>query len=337
MDSKRSLVLLLATLLLVTACGDSAEPESLAEAAPGSLEIEVTKDLVFHQGDERFRDAQGLVDVVAPSTGGPWPVVVAFYGGLFEDMRYWMMPMVNDIAGRGRVVFLPAWGLTSPLMFDEISLTDQFGIFDREIACAVAFAEANAPDHITLFGYSGGANAALMAGLSHVKPLETCVPTGPRVVPNAVVSVEGDAWLGTPIWDERLLVDPEGFYGFTPWRLLDGSTDFPIHILAADTVSGEYVRTVGADPYDSYLADRHPDGDIVADLTEMGLLDDGSASSLEGLQWAHKTLVDAGYDARWLLLPDSQHGTGGSGVVDWGLSDAAWALVVDTVVHAESG
>jgi predicted esterase len=293
--------------------------------------VEVTSDLVYHQGDDRFNNAEGLVDVVAPTTRGPWPVVVAVH--IHNMGRLSMLPMARDIADRGRVVFVPGWGLPDPRWLEENSLEAEFDLWVREVGCAVVFAKSHAaeyggdPDHITLFGHFAGANAALMAGLAEPEPLEACVETGPSVVPQAVVSWDGPLLAMPPGDDGQLAEEPEAFYAITPWRHLDGSHDFPVYIATAENSERQYERrSFGSDPAASFIADRHTDIDLVAELDEMGLLDDGRLSLRDSNEWAYQTFLDAGYDTELVLLPDSTPGS---------VSAEGRGLVIDTVVHAE--
>ncbi|MDJ0662977.1 MAG: carboxylesterase family protein [Acidimicrobiia bacterium] len=318
--------------------GEAAEgDEPTNEGMSGSTGLEVVTDLVFRHADDWFPRV-GEMDVIAPSSGGPWPVVVAFYGGLRTDFRFWMRPMAEAIASRDRVVFVPGFGVTSRIASSDSPLLEQFEVLRDEVACALVVAKANAesfggdPENITVFGYSGGGNTAIMSALAPSTVPANCSETGPVVIPDAVVSVEADLLLGDATWDQFLEEDPEAFYSATPWRYADGSAEFPIHIMGVDNPQG-YDRSVGDDPLASFVADRHVDIDLVAELTEMGLLDDGGFSIRDGLEWSYKALSEAGYEATWTLLPDSRHAT----LMDsqWALSDESWELVVETVLNAD--
>ncbi len=357
-NTKLALTILCASVLAVAGCaadsgrGDATESAAIASvrettttavlstttqptgtSGEASL-VEVTKGLVYHEGDNRFENAEALIDVVAPTTGGLWPVVVAFHGDPRFVGRSWMLPMATDIAGHGRVVFVPDWGHTAAEWRSENSLEADFDLQVREVRCAVAFARSRAddyggdPDHITLYGYSAGGNAALMAGLSDAKPLEACAETGPGVVPQAIVSGDGDVLFGGPSWDTGFAEEPETFYAFTPWRHLDAPGAFPIYLASAENSVGPYDRTFGSDPYASFLADRHIDVDLIGELDAMGLLADGGFSLRDSNEWAYQAFLDAGHDAEWVLLLDSTHES---------LSSEGRTLLIDTVVNAERG
>lgn len=308
----------------------TALPDSTSSSV--SALVEVTSNLVYHLDDDRFDNAKGLVDVVAPTTDGPWSVVVAFHGDPRFANKSWMLPMATDIAVHGRVVFVPDWGHTAAGWRSENSLEAEFNLMVREVRCAVVFARSRAhdyggdPNRITVYGFSAGANAALMAGLSDTEPLEACAETGPGVVPQAVVSGDGDVLLGAGGWDAHFAEEPEAFYAFTPWRYLDASDAFPIYIAATENSFGPYDRSIGSDPSTSFLVDRHIDVDLVGELDAMGLLEDGGFSLRDSNEWAYKALLDTGYDAEWVLLPDSTHES---------FSSEGRALLIDTVVNAE--
>lgn len=246
------------------------------------------------------------------------------------------MPMATELAGLGRVVFVPDWGHTTAQWQSEGTLREQFDSLVAELRCAVAAARATAsdyggdPDHLTVMGYSAGANAALMAAMSDIEPSEFCVVSGPGVSPQAVVAIEGDLLIGAPQWDQELADDPDSFYSFSPWRWLNTNDEFPVHILA---VTNALSRTTGSDPQGSFLATRHTDIDLIAELEGMGILDDGSLSSTEANQWAYQTLLDAGYTTTFALLSDSRHAMAGDR--NWAMSDQAWQLAIDTVLNAE--
>ncbi len=303
----------------------------VGNAAAGTLDVELITDLAYHQGDERFRASSGLIDVVAPTTGGPWPVVVVFHGNPSAVSKEYHRGQAHLLAKRGRVVFLPAWGHTDSVWESEAGLRAMLDLHVREVTCAVVFTRARAaefggdPDHIILHGLSAGGNAVLTAGLARAEPLDACVEAGPAVVPQALVPVDADVMLGGG-FDQQLSEDPEAFYSATPWRYLDGSHDFPIHVTVTAEPGAPYVRSVGSDPATSWLSYRHVDIDLVAELTELGFLDDGGFGLRESDEYLHQVLLDAGYDARLVILPGASHERYG---------DEGWAVLLDTILEAE--
>ncbi len=342
-------------IALLTACGGEADspvaiaaaespattaPESPATTAPeipttvatttsAAPTTTMTENLVYHPGGEPFATKSGKVDVIAPTQEGSWPTVVVFHGDPRAASKTWHRSDARQVAEQGRVVFLPAWG-----HFDRGSSTDMDarGAWDlnaREVKCAVAFAKEHTaafggdPDHITVYGLSAGGNAVLMAGLSDAEPLESCAAEGPSVDVQALVPIDADWTMGGG-WDFDLSEDPEAFYSVTPWRWLDGSHDIPIHVMVTEIV-GPYTRTVGPEPAQSWLSYRHPDIDLVADLTERGFLNDGEFSLRESGEYAHQVLTEAGYDSSLTVMPGAKHES-------WG--EEGTAVVVETVLNA---
>jgi hypothetical protein len=295
----------------------------------GSLETSLVTDVVYHVADERFSADSGLTDVIAPTEGGPWPTVVVFHGDPRSASKLWHRPDATEIAGQGRVVFLPAWGHTT-LANDPASLADTWEVLVREVSCAVAFAAANTeeyggdPDHITLYGLSAGGNAVLMAGLAGAEPLDTCNTPGPPVIPEALLPIDADWVLGGG-WDSQLSENPEAFYSFTPWRYLDGSQKLRIYVMVTEDQS--LVRSVAPDPSTSWLSYRHSDIDLPAELGAMGFLDDGGFGLVESGEYAYEVLIDAGYDATLVSMPGARHAA-------WG--EEGLRVVVEAVLEASS-
>jgi hypothetical protein len=302
----------------------------LSAATPGALETELTTDLRYHPGVEPFQSSSGVIDVIAPTSEGPWPTVVVFHGDPRTAGKNWHRPDAQLIAEQGRVVFLPAWGHGNSAAIAELGTRAWWDLLSAELTCAVAFARSNAEqfggdsDHITLYGLSAGGNAVLMAGLSGVDPLDNCTADGPAVVPRALVPIDADWVLGGG-WDTAISEDPETFYALTPWRFLDGSQDVLIHVAATENTGPEFVRSVQPDPATSWLSYRHADIDLVADLEERGFLADGDFGLKESSEYAYQVVVEAGYDASFVLLPGASH-------TNWGTEGTA--VVVDTVLNA---
>lgn len=351
----RKLLMLVVVSLAVGACGGDASSRDETEAVdtaghPTTTTSEVTTtasggmgtteqadlldtrlvtDLVYHESDDRFSAASGLTDVIAPTEGGPWPTVVVFHGDPRSASKTWHRSDATEIAGHGRVVFLPAWGHTR-LSNDAASLDSHWDVIVPEVSCAVAFAAAHTeeyggdPDHITLYGLSAGGNAALMAGLAEAEPLETCLAPGPPVTPEALVPIDADWVLGGD-WDSQLSANPEAFYSLTPWRYLDGSQD--LHIYVMSTEDQTLVRSVDPDPATSWLSYRHSDIDLAAELEAMGFLDDGTFGLVESADYAYQKLIDAGYHATRVVMPGARHES-------WG--EEGFRVVVETVLRASA-
>jgi acetyl esterase/lipase len=321
-----------------TATTEAPTTAATSVAVEPVVEVEVVPGVVYHSGDERFQNAEQEMDVVAPTSGGPWPVVVAFHGGGVS--KEWSMPMSTAIAEQGRVVFVPNHAHTSVEWRSDATLRQERELVVAEVRCAVAFAKATAadyggdPDHVTVMGYSFGGNSALMAAMSDADPLEACVVSGPGVEPQAVVNIDGDVLHGPPFYDAAFADDPDAFYAFTPWRDLDPDDPFPVHVISVDTRTSSEERSVEDDR--SWVDLRHVDIDLDAELDAMGVFDDGVVTNREANEWAYETLVAAGYDTTWLLLPDSHHAKGYESD-DWGMSPQGWQLAIDTVLNAENG
>ena len=336
----REVAIALAMFALLAACGDDATPTTTlaaAAAAPEAVETpadtdlptRMIEDLVYHPGGEPFESRSGAIDVIAPIDAGAWPTVVVFHGDPRYATKDWHRPDAQLIAERGRVVFLPAWGQTDAGATEEMGVRAAWDLMVSELKCAVLFAHQHSQDHggdasnITLYGLSAGGNAVLMAGLADAEPLETCAASGPAVAVQALVPIDADWTLGGG-WDSELTADPEAFYSITPWRYLDGSQNLSIDVLVTEIV-GSYTRTVGSDPTTSWLSYRHPDIDLVADLTARGFLDDGEFSLKETGEHGFQVLAEAGYDATFTVMPGASH-------ANWG--EEGTAVVVATVVAA---
>lgn len=333
----RSAMALVMASALVVSVGCNEEPTSTVASTTtsvhttertGTLETRLVTDLAYIASDDRFSADSGLIDVIAPTEGGPWPTVVVFHGAPIPT-KTWHRSDATEIAGHGRVVFLPNWSHTT-LSDDAASLDSTWDVVVRQATCAVAFAAARTeeyggdPDHITLYGLSWGGNAVLMAGLAGAEPLETCVAPGPAVNPQALVPIDADWVLGGG-WDSQISENPEAFYSITPWRYLDGSQDLSIHVMI--TEDQRRVRSVDPDPATSWLSYRHPDIDLPAELEAMGFLDDGKFANVESSEYAYEVLIEAGYDATLVVMP-------GAGHEDWG--EQGRQVVVETVLQASA-
>jgi hypothetical protein len=307
---------LLIVWLLVGACDAGS---TLPEVVDGSAEIEgVTMPYLLD--DDRFLGGSVSVEIVAPISGGPWPVVVMFHGngGNPDDLR----AEARRIASRGRVVFNTAWQRVVPTD-DTAEMAD---LLARQAACAVAFARVAAPDlggdpeHLTLFGFSAGGNIASVVAFGDPEPLATCADTSGGPV-SAVVMLDPALLLVDEYWDGPLAEDPDVFYALTPWRDLDGTPDIPVYLLATD--SSGLGRSLD-DP--SWVAMRHPDIDLLGSLGDA--VADGYLSLPEVEAWAGDQFDAAGYTTSVVTLPDSTH-------IGW--SAEAREIIWDTVVAAEEG
>ena len=298
-----------------------------AKTAEG-LATELTEGLRYHLGGEEFKAKSGEIDVISPVSGDSYPTVVVLHGNPLSASKEWHRLDAQLIAERGRVVFLANWGKYVTAAVQDMGTEASWGIGVREAECAIAFARSRTaefggdPDHITVYGFSAGAQPALMAGLSEVDPLDACMAPGPAGAVQALVSVDADWLMGGGSWDFPLQANPEAFYSITPWRLLDGSQDIPIHVMVAE-ITGSYTRSVEPDPATSWLAQRHIDVDVVADLDDRGYLADGELSLKESSEYAVEILREAGYDAILVVMPGASHDS-------WGVDGRA--AVVETVV-----
>lgn len=345
---RRSLILLAAVLALLAACGSDSEPagDQTETTAPpttatptvqtdvstttGAMPTEMTENLIYHPGGEPFVAESGAVDVIAPIGGGPWPTVVAFHGDPLVVSKAWHRLDAQLIAEQGRVVFLPAWGHFDPVAIEDMGVEGSWDLTVREVKCAVAFAHSHTeefggdPGHITLYGLSAGGNAVLMAGFANEEPLDTCSTPGLAPAVQALVPIDVD-WVMGGSWDTELIANPEAFYSFTPWRLLDGSQDLSIVVTVAENIES-YTRSVEPDPAVSWLSYRHLEIDLVADLDARGFLADGKFSLRESNEYAVEVLSDSGYDVTLVVLLGASH-------TYWG--GEGRKVLAETVLNAE--
>jgi acetyl esterase/lipase len=138
-----------------------------------------------------------MMDITAPTSGGPWPLIVFVPGGPSPpDERYSgdLDPFVKALAGQGAVIMVagwregPDWGGGYPTSF-------------QDVACAIGVARkvgpaygAN-PDRVTLEGHSTGGWPAAVVGLTPApftpKP-GSCDPTAGSLRPDSVVVGDGE-------------------------------------------------------------------------------------------------------------------------------------------------
>jgi acetyl esterase/lipase len=137
------------------------------------------------------------MDITAPTSGGPWPLVVVLPGGpSAPDERYRgvLDTFATVTAGQGAVVMVagwregPEWGGGYPTSF-------------QDVACAIGVARNIGPGYradpgrVTLLGHSTGGWPAAVIGLTpapFTPASGTCGPTTGSLRPDAVVIEDGE-------------------------------------------------------------------------------------------------------------------------------------------------
>lgn len=306
-----------ALAVLLVACGDDGggdaegttstrPPPTTAPVSttslPTPLDLEVTENVRYHDDIEGYREP--LLDVYAPTVGGPWPVVVMWHpgGGIFEDKDFWGL-VAPQVAEQGAVVIAPTYGVNAPE--DPFNVDDPdpdyFDVVAAERACVLAVVADRAEDYggdptdLVAVGSSAGASVAGETVWDDNDLDEGCVADGPPAVPRAVAPFEGD-WLLAPVWDPVLASGELDYDESTVWDDLDRSAETDVHLLVGSEVSVNHRIPVG-DPFDDEFCGRDiepgtgvvqprgawcrwwelrdPDGEFRRDARRLGLFDDG--------------------------------------------------------------
>lgn len=232
---------------------------------------------------------QLAMDITAPTSGGPWPLMVFLPGGPSPpDERYSIIldPFAEALAGQGAVVMVagwregPQWGGGYPTSF-------------ADVACAIGVARKIGPeygadsDRVTLVGHSTGGWPVAVVGLtpSPFTPAPgTCDPTAGSLSPDQVVSMDGVI---------NQVSEPESGDGVAyVYQFLGGAPEEHPDAWAA------------ADPF--ALAKRYPAGaNAIPFLLIHGLLD--TTVFPEVSQSFQAALEAAGYQSQLVEIPEAGH------------------------------
>jgi hypothetical protein len=268
---------------------------------PTPLDVEVTTDVRYHGDIEGYREP--LLDVYAPTEGGPWPVVVMWHegGGLFEDKDQWGL-LAPLVAEQGAVVISPTYGITQPADILNLDIDPRYyDITATERACVLAFVTERAesyggdPADLIAFGGSGGATVAARTVWDENEVDEGCVTQAEAAVPRTLALDEPDL-LMTPAFDPVLASGALDFAEATVWDDLARSAETDVQLILGSDISVNHRIPVG-DPFDGencardiepgtglilpegawcqWWELRDPDGAFREDAERLGLFDDG--------------------------------------------------------------
>jgi acetyl esterase/lipase len=136
------------------------------------------------------------MDIAAPTSGGPWPLIVFLVGGASHpDERYPEIydPLAEALAGQGAVVMVTGWRV-------GVEWGGGYPTSFEDVACAIGVARrigpayGASPDRVTLVGSSNGGWPAGVVGLtpSPFTPAPgSCDPTAGSLRPEQVVIMAG--------------------------------------------------------------------------------------------------------------------------------------------------
>jgi acetyl esterase/lipase len=136
------------------------------------------------------------MDVYAPLSGGPWPLVVALPGGPADPAAFgYLGELAIPLAARGAVVITAGWQMRSQ---DGAGYPQSF----EDVACAIGVARGLAaefgasPERVTLVGHSLGAWAAEVVALGPPMSLDSldCPGAQGSLRPDALVAIDGAPW-----------------------------------------------------------------------------------------------------------------------------------------------
>ncbi len=226
-----------------------------------------------------------LMDIYAPTSGGPWPLIVVLPGGPQAPAS---MDHLSDLslglAAQGAVVMVSSWRQAD-------WFAGGYPTSFQDIACAIGVARrigpayGARPERVTLVGHSLGGWAAPIIGLTpkpFVPTPGSCNPTAGSLRPEAVVSIDGALDELTTMQDGNDYV--QGFVG-------------------GDQVA-QPKAWAASDPF--VLARRYP---AAADAIPF-LLIHGGADTLvlpEVSRAFQDALVAAGYGSRLVEVPSANH------------------------------
>jgi acetyl esterase/lipase len=300
-----------------------AAPTATPEASPSPAVAE-TSDATY--GATGALTEPELLDVYAPTTPGPWPVVVMFHGDPGGVSKGSYAAQARHVAQQGFVVFVPDWGALVGGSSVSVPTPAQFQAYSLEGACAVAFARKHATDYggdpnsLILFGHSAGANLAGSIAFTRPTPTTGC-PAGASLGPiHALVTWDGDWTLTDPSWDAPLAADPSSWETTTPITHITSDKTLKVVVLMSDVV-GPYRRDL-SDPttLDGFFDVRDPSGTFRRQLQANGMLNDKSYDIKEIQQLFYSLLKTQGNPVTLTALPGASHGSFGAAMGDKAMS-----------------
>jgi hypothetical protein len=236
-----------------------------------------------------YRDAPALAadgvtaTVVAPTTPGPWPVVVLTSGHPGEAFE----PMARSLAERGAVVYLARTHVIAHMI-------SRPGIEDGEAATAcllryvteTASRYGGSADRLVAVGYGVDAWTGLLAALRGEVDAAPCAVSGPSPSPIAFVALDGGspcAGLGCPFLPiPGTELDPFEHVGERPEVAVHvilpshgpsfGDEDAYRPLVAALRAAGHEATATtlaGASPGDLYLPGREASREVVARIVAL--------------------------------------------------------------------
>ncbi len=276
---------LVATLLLaLTACGGGSDSSGTAGAASGA-ESEESAPTSFALAPKSpttiqpaFTKTTGiefapphLLDIYQPLESGSWPVVVVVHG--LGQAREQFAPLAEAIAAEGAVVF----NISVTFSVPPLSAIE-------DIACAVRFARATAPEYggdptsISLVGNSSGAAKGSIVAMDGDAYNGDCVVSEGSALPDVLVGYEGPYDYATHLYGGFAVPalqeeDPETWAAVNPYSHIGGNSDLVVRLI-------------------------HGRDD---DLHWYDVLPDVSAEF-------HQALAEAGYDVELTYVDGASHG-----------------------------
>jgi hypothetical protein len=191
--------------------------------APTPLPLATSADLDYRGDPELFGAGVG-VTVVAPTTPGPWPIVVLTAG----ERRDALEPMARELASQGAVIYL------AKTRIDETQVSEPRAVEGMaSTTCLLGFVDETAEryggrgDQVVVVGVGYDAWTSLVAVLrgDDVEPTP-CVAAAPVATPTAFVGLGG----GLPCDDIGCPFQPVPGHELDPFSLLDRRREVAVHL-----------------------------------------------------------------------------------------------------------
>ena len=259
----------------------------------------------------RYLTVDGLemdIDAFIPDVAGPWPVVVAFHGrsSEFKDAAS-NTEIARAAADAGTLVFTPTWIAGDPFPLDTGDIVD----LRQAASCAVAFSQQWAadlggdPTNTVVYGFSAGAAPALAATVAPIAAVPECeTETAPQPVVGAVLG-DGEYFYQSAAFDtafdDDLLAMQTEVALLTDRSRWPADLDADIYIWAAEP--GTAPRPIDDADTTNWLADRDPDQSILADLVQLGRVEDGVIDYLDAAHFIELRLRDADLETELQIFP----------------------------------